>query len=151
MFALPVFAPPGTTPNKPLIPGTTVVDLPIAYREKTLRKLAASLGADTLTARYPDPLTFARFLGKVAHAFAVACFGLDACLGTPLLQSLLARDESIFKFVGNDNRLGPFTGTEGQHDIVVAKDETSRIVFIRLLALMRTPEYLVRLDAPGAV
>jgi hypothetical protein len=132
-----------------LIDGTPVVDIARSSRAKKLQALAALHSADAMTTRYPDPQTFARFIAKIAYAFAVGCFGLEDCLRMPVLGNILVADDTIYQFVGNDPAV-TCTSAEGEHDLAVARSGDTRLVFVRLLAALGSPEYVVRLDAPGA-
>jgi hypothetical protein len=146
-FAFPVFSALGVVPVTPIIPGTTVVRFATATRLTRLRQLAASFRATTMVVRYPEPVAFARFLAKIAHCFAVACVGVHPCLTTPLLEALLAGDATIFAYVGNDAAVQSKTLTSGVNDVALVQDEHGVLCHIRLLAPLRTPEYLVRVTS----
>lgn len=144
-----VFAPPGVMPAKPKIAGTPVIRMPGGYRRGKAEALVSRFGAREVRVRYPEPTSYARFLAKVAYSFAVACDGLAACRSTPVLAALLGIGPSIFKFVGNDDALATHTANDVQQ-VSMASGDSGRLVFIRLLGTPRAPEYVVRIDSPGA-
>ena len=148
-MAWPVYAPPGVKPTNPKIPGTPVVRLRTLLRVGKAKALATPHGADSVRFRFPDPLLFARFLGKVGYGFAVACSGLEATRNAPLLHAILSDSTDIYQFVGNVEVPEPFTG-DSEQEVAMGSDELGRVVYIRLLGVMRAPEYVVRVDTPGA-
>ena len=144
------YAPPGVTPAKPRFPGTPVIKQRMLHRPAALKAFAKKHGATAIRVRYPDPLKFAQFIAKVAHGFSVACYGVEQSLQSPLLAALLSNDSEIYRYVGNDPSLKPVTDEGGMYSIAIRPEETGRVAYVRLLSLLRTPEYLVRLDSPGA-
>lgn len=149
-LVMPEFAAPGKTPASSPIAGMPVTEFPMLYRPAKLRAVGVTHSADAAWVRFPDPKVFALFLAKIAHTFAVGCYGIDMNLGTPLLQALLVEDASIFRYVGNDSSLGIHTDPAGDHSVVIAGTLEERFAFVRLFPGTEAPEYVVRLDSPAA-
>jgi hypothetical protein len=107
-------------------------------------------GGSAIRYTFPDPIKFARLLGKVAYCFAVACNGLDAARSAPLLKGLLSDGADIFRFVGNDDGASRFTADEEQ-EVAMGSNEAGRVCYIRLIPKYQPQEYIVFVDQPGAV
>ena len=147
-IAWPVYSPPGIVPDKPNIPGTSVIRLRAGMRVARARELGAKHGATAVQFRYPEPRQFARFLAKVGYGFAVACNGLEATRRAAVLPALLSDSDDIYRFVGNVDTPTSFTG-DTEQEVAMGRDESGRVVYVRLLGSMHAPEYVVRIDTPG--
>ncbi len=92
-----------------------------------------------------NPVTYSRFLAKVAHAYAVATAGHDSFV--PALPDYILRDPpSSSPYVGGDWEV-PAAETAGLHHIssyrVLSNGSTYRVVKIRLFRFLATPVYRV--------
>ncbi|GAB2808174.1 hypothetical protein [Dyella kyungheensis] len=90
------------------------------------------------------PITFARFLAKVAHGYAVAEIGLES-FEPLLLDLILGRSEEISHLIGGDGRDMPpmdeeFYLTSGWHEDVHG---SFLVVVMRLYANLGAPWYSV--------
>jgi hypothetical protein len=144
------FSKPGQIPSRPCIPNTPIVGFARAERSSRMHGLARAFSANAVRLRYPDPLMFAQFLGKIAHCFGVACRGVDEALRSPLLRALLSDSGEIYRYVGNDPSLRSHTELGCDHCVTLSSVDNQSVVFIRLMAHFPSPEYVVRLDSPGA-
>lgn len=91
------------------------------------------------------PVEFARCLAKIAHAYAVAEWGLDAF--RPLLREIiLSESDEIGRFIGGSS-LPPTSVVGGAHglrmDMEVTPTRVLAVVRIRLFTRGETPEYEV--------
>jgi len=147
-LAWPIYAPPGGTPARAKIPGNPVVRIRTTMRRAAANRLGLEHGASAVRVVYPDPLKFARFLGKVGYCVAVACNGLATTRNAPLLAAVLSDGPEIFKFVGNDDSQGQFTVSDEQ-EVAMGSNELGRVVYVRLIPALQAQEYIVRIDTPG--
>ena len=146
-LAWPIYAFPGEMPPEATRPGTSLIRVRTAIRKKKAVALMRLHGAQAVRYTIPDPTKFARFLGKIAYCFAVACSGLPATREAPLLKALLMDGPEIFKFVGNDDGSSRFTAGDEQ-EVAMGANENGRVVYIRLLPILQAQEYIVFVDAP---
>lgn len=143
-----IYAPPGVLPESPKIPGTPVIRIRTRMRRQKLNVVGKHHGAKAIRIPYPDPVAFARFLGKVAYCFAVACHGIEATRDAPLLGAVLSEGNEIFRFVGNVENGTSFTG-DIEQEVAMGSGEHGRVAYVRLIGGIGAPEYVVHIDAPA--
>ncbi|WP_440950329.1 HNH endonuclease [Methanosphaerula subterraneus] len=94
---------------------------------------------------YPETYvatSFARFIAKIAHGFAVAFYGLDSFEELFLPSSILGTTGDICRWVGC--LTPPVLGRIKEvHHISLYQDHSVVIAHIKLFACWETPEYLV--------
>jgi len=141
-FALPVFEPPGTAPLSGETPGIRVRELAIAHIRTRSADLRRQVDALRVSVPFPDLLAFSRMIAKIAYAFAVGCFGLDAMLASPVLAAIKGDDAMVGQWVGclDDP---PVNDASGVHAVTLVPAGQSLRAHVRILAWLRTPEYVV--------
>jgi hypothetical protein len=89
------------------------------------------------------PVDFARFVGKVAHGYAVALFGLDGFVPTAV-PAILGRSDDIGAWVGTPGASLFEEAPNRGHRVRVGDDRNGGVIAgVHLFADSGAPEYLV--------
>lgn len=142
-FAIPVLTPPS------YLSGGERLDLPgvVAFKAKwhtpSLTRLQASLGADTISVPFVDPIDLARMLAKIGYAFAVACLeGNPGAFEEVYVLPTILDGPNAGHYVGCLPD-APKNNEPAGHQITLVRAPREVTTYIRLFAEMDLPEYTV--------
>ena len=141
-FIMLTFAPPSILSGEAHTEVPHVSKVRVFSRTGKVQQLGRDLGATGLTVGLPDRVLFARFLAKVALAYAVASPGLAAMKEVFVRDAILGRTNDVGRWVGCVTQEA-FTSGVGLHEIVSIVREGRVEVAVKLFSSMDTPEYRV--------
>jgi hypothetical protein len=136
-FDTPTFLTGAEPPSVP-----HVVAAKIVARGAKLEELAKRTGASAYTVPLPDRAIYARFIGKIAFAFAVGAVGLDAFDEVFVLNAILGKSADVAKWVGCVEG-EQWTSGSGDHECMCVVTGEILQVAVRILTRWQAPEYRV--------